>query len=375
MARRRNAFDRRHGASALLTELIHVLGITNLVLTPVGVLVLLAVRVSGTQPLDTSFVVMLAGLFFAGMTMGGLLLGIASLVRFAYVIAKAGERSARAEVDQPVTFRAPTADGELPAARARGDRDPERAARLESGHEKSMLALLREIRDLTVLSPSEREEVGRRITATQQRFSAEAIVEAINLRQIARARNLLAEARAAYGPTATFDKLAEKIEAAALRNEPLDYTRTRRLVEEAIAEGDFSLAEQYAHAAHRDHPDSQRCRTLWDSARRARLHAHVQESADHHHWSEAVAAAEEFLDRFPDSGEAEGLRGQLPTLRQNAEIAERKRYEGRFKELIGLRNYAEALRVAKHVIERFPGSPQATALRDQMPALERKMAR
>ena len=250
-----------------------------------------------------------------------------------------------------------------------------RGARLDGAHEKSMLALLREIRDLTVLSPSEREETGRRIAATQQRFAAETIIDAINLRQIARAKSLLAEASAAYGSTATFDKLADKIDQAAMRNEPLDYTRTRRLVEEAIAEGDFSLAEQYAHAAHRDHGDSQRCRTLWDSARRARLHAHVQESADHHHWSEAVAAAEEFLERFPDGPEAEGLRGQIETLRRNAEIAERKRYENRFKELISLRNYGEALRIARLVVERFPGSPQALALRDQVPVLEQKMVR
>ena len=375
MARRRNAFDRQHGGSVLLTELIHVFGVIDLVLTPVGVLLLLAVRVSGSDPVDAPFVALLAALFLAGLTFGGLLMGMAALIRFAYVLAKSEQRTARAEVDQPVTFTAPTAEGGMPAARSPADHDPSRGAQPDGAHDKSMLALLREIRDLTMLSPGEREEVGTRIAATQQRFAAEAIIDAINLRQIARAKNLLAEARAAYGSTTTFDKLADKIDQAAMRNEPLDYTRTRRLVEEAIAEGDFSLAEQYAHAAHRDHGDSQRCRTLWDSARRARLHAHVQESADHHHWSEAVAAAEEFLERFPDGPEAEGLRGQIETLRRNAEIAERKRYENRFKELISLRNYGEALRIARLVVERFPGSPQALALRDQVPVLEQKMVR
>jgi hypothetical protein len=359
----------------LVTELIHVFGVINLVLAPVGVLVLLAVRVSGSDPVDAPFVALLAALLLGGLTFGGLLMGMAALIRFAYVLAKSARRAARPEVDQPVTFTAPTAEDGLSTARSAADHDPSRGARLDGAHEKSVIALLREIRDLTVLSPVEREEAGRRIAATQQRFAAESIIDAINLRQIARARNLLAEAKAAYGSTATFDKLADKIEKAEARNEPLDYTRTRRLVEEAIAEGDFSLAEQYAHAAHRDHSDSQRCRALWDSARRARLHAHVQASADHHHWSEAIAAAEEFLERFPDSPEAEGLRGQVATLRRNAEIAERKRYEHRFKELIGLKNYGEALRIAKHVVERFPGSPQALALRDQVPVLERKMTR
>ncbi len=372
MAGRRNAFDRQHGGSVFVTELIHVFGVIELALTPIGVLLLLWVRVSGSNPVDAPFIALLAALFLAGLTFGGLLMGMAALIRFGYVLAKSERRAARPEVDQPVTFTAPTAEDGLADARSSADRDPSRGTPRDPVHEKSMLVLLREIRDLTVLSPAEREETGRRFAATQQRFAAEAIIDAINLRQIARAKSLLAEARAAYGSTTTFDKLGEKIQQAATRNEPLDYTRTRRLVEEAIAEGDFSLAEQYAHSAHRDHGDSQRCRSLWDNARRARLHAHVQESADHHHWSEAVAAAEEFLERFPDGSEAEGLRGQIETLRRNAEIAERKRYEHRFKELISLRNYTEALRIAKLVVERFPGSPQALALRDQVPLLEQK---
>ena len=124
----------------------------------------------------------------------------------------------------------------------------------------------------------------------------------------------------------------------------------------------------------KDHPESTRCRQLWDDTRRAHLYAHIQKCAEQHHWTEALAAAEEFLGRFPESREAQALRRQMDTLRTNAEILQRRQYEKRFKDFIGAEHYAEALQIARHVVEQFPNSPQAQALRDQIPLLERRVA-
>ena len=44
----------------------------------------------------------------------------------------------------------------------------------------------------------------------------------------------------------------------------------------------------------------------------------MQESAAHHHWDEALAAAREFLERFPDSPAAGALQEQIGTLEANA---------------------------------------------------------
>ena len=92
MAGRRNAFDRQHGGSVFVTELIHVFGVIDLVLTPIGVLVLLWVRVSSADPVDALFIALLAALFLAGLTFGGLLMGMAALIRFGYVLAKSERR-------------------------------------------------------------------------------------------------------------------------------------------------------------------------------------------------------------------------------------------------------------------------------------------
>jgi hypothetical protein len=363
----------RYGGSLFVAEFIHALGIVDLLATPIGVITMLAFRVAEGKPQNAGFTALLIVAFIAGITLGGLLLGMSALLRYVHTLARERERApqARAEVDKPVTYTAPAAE----SGAGKIANDQARAPALKEGESDAQtLSLLREIRDLTLLPPEERRPVADRVRTYRERQAAESVIDAINFRQIAKARLLLNQSVAAYGANPTFERLVEKIQEADVRNEPLDYERTKRLVEEAIGEGNWALAEQYAHAAFNDHPDSARCRKLWDNARRARLHAHVQESANHHHWNEALAAAEEFLGRFPDSVEAEALRDQLETLRANAEIQQRKQYENRIKELIGGKQYEEALRIARHVIEHFPGSPQAEALREKVPVLEKYIA-
>ena len=253
---------------------------------------------------------------------------------------------------------------------AAGNHDPH-----EENHPtdtKHLLALLREIRDLIVLEPEESEGTRKRIRANLQRQSAEEVVDAINLRMLAKARTLLRDAQARFGSTLTLERLDERIEAAAVQREPLDYARTKRFVEEAIASGRWSLAERHVHALYRNHPQSARCRRLWDDTRRARLHARVQNCATEHHWDEALAGAKEFLERFPGSVEADALHAKLETLEANAEIQQRRQYETRFKELIRTHRYTEALRLARRVIGQFPKSPQAAALRPQISMLEKR---
>ena len=373
MRGKRNTSARLYGGSLFMAELVHTLGIVDLVATPVGIVILLTFRVAEEEPLSGAFVASLIVLFISGVTVGGLLLGVGALMSYGHALVRQGGRivRARAEVDQPVTYTTRTGaltDGKLP--------DQEGVVSLRPSDEGNarVLSLLGEIRDLTLVSPEERKPVSERVRAHRERRAAEMIVEAINVRQLGRARLLLSEASAAYGSSPTLERLAEKIQEADVRNESLDYARTRRLVEEVIGEGNWALAEEYAHGVYCDHSDSARCRKLWDDARRARLHAHVQESANHHHWNEALAAAEEFLERFPESVEAEALSEQIATLRANAEIQQRKHYEDRFKELISGKQYEEALRIARHVIEHFPGSPQATALRAQVPVLQKRLA-
>ena len=90
-------------------------------------------------------------------------------------------------------------------------------------------------------------------------------------------------------------------------------------------------------------------------------------------WSEAVAAAEEFLQAYPGSLEAQSLAVEIRTLGENAEIQRRKHFETQIQQHLRAQRFADALRLARHVVESFPQSPQAQVLRRQIPVLERRV--
>jgi tetratricopeptide (TPR) repeat protein len=331
-------------------------------------LLILAVRVRESEPIEAVFVALLVGVLIAGVTFGGLLFGLAATARHTYERMLSDRRAG--DANHTVSYY--TDGGDAGGARPVTDARDDGVGAAAIGR---ILARLTEVRDLMQVGPQASTESRERLRAHLQRNAAEEIINAINTRRLGQAGELLRDAEAAYGKTATLERLHAKIEEAAERNEPLDYGFTRRVAEEAISEGRWGLAEQCVQALFFDHPNSARCRRLWDDTRRARLYAHIQPRVVDHHWAEALAATEEFLERFPGSLEADALKGQVETLRTNAEILRRKQYEAKFKELIAAHNYREALRIAKHVVEQYPESPQAGALRDQIPLLEKRVAR
>jgi hypothetical protein len=64
----------------------------------------------------------------------------------------------------------------------------------------------------------------------------------------------------------------------------------------------------------------------------------------------------------------------MPTLVDNARLQEVRQLRDRFLEMIERRQYAEAVDLARHVVEHYPETAAAEELRDKMPRLE-KLAR
>ncbi|MCH8149477.1 MAG: hypothetical protein IH987_16090, partial [Planctomycetes bacterium] len=301
------------------------------------------------------------GAFLFGLTMGALLMGLAAVVKYSHAVNRSADES-----DGPTPYYSDAAEAEGGGA--------ESSLGLSRGDSRQLVTTITDLRDVQLLPKEAREENVARLRIQAQRRATEEIIDAINRRELGRARILLRDVEAVYGSTQTLERLGGKIEEASTRHESLDFARSKRVVEAAIREGEWGQAESYAHTLYTDHPDSARSKQLWEDTRRARLNAHIQESVQHHHWAEALAATEEFLERFPVGREAEALRSQKATLATNAEIVQRKQYEEKFKELIGGHHFADALRIARHVIEHFPRSPQAQALREQIPILEQRVA-
>jgi len=367
-ARQRDSLSEQDQTPGGTLPWLYAFAALDLIVTLGSVSLLVAQRIGRPDPLDARFVVVIAGLAIAGVAVGGVLIGLAAMVRVGRFrstqpLSRAGEYrtyytdgGGHSSVDGVQEWSSPGGTG------------------ISREYATQVLAMLAEMRDLMRPAPGERDEALDRTRANLQRIVAQEIIGAINARRLGKARELHRNAEAAYGKTATLERLAGKISEATIRNEPLDYAFTRRVVEESIAEGRWDTAEQSVQALFYDHPTSARCRRLWDETRRARLYRHIQARTVDHRWAEAVAAAEEFLERFPNTLEAETLRAQMATLRANAEILKRKQYESKFKEFVSTHHYPEALRIAKHVVSQFPDSPQAHALRDQIPLLEKRIA-
>lgn len=355
-------------ATPFSAVLLQALSLTVLALTVAGALMALWRRADMGEPIDGGFVILLVSGFILGLTMGGLLWGMAGLL-------DTMSRRQRSPVGPGGLHRAPNDASDLALGSARhansltGTGRADYALGLVSESFQTATHL-----DLSLIEPTQREEVHERMMALVQRRAAEVVIDAINRRQLGEARQWLREAEALFGSTPATQRLDAKIAESTERNEPLDFASAKHTVRQATLTLQWAMAEDAVRSLCLNHPESNRCRRLWDDTRRAGLHAYIERCAHDHRWLEAFAAASEFIERFPDCREAETLGTQLPTLEANAEIMQRKQYESRFKELVGNHEYEDAVRLAKLLIDKYPDSPQATALRVQLPELQRRLA-
>jgi hypothetical protein len=105
---------------------------------------------------------------------------------------------------------------------------------------------------------------------------------------------------------------------------------------------------------------------------RARLLRDVQEHTGKREWRQALGVARVILQEFGDSPEAGVVHEQMETLEANAEIETRQELENEIKDLIRTKKFADALDLAHQVIANYPESPQAEALRSQLPRLQQR---
>jgi len=68
--------------------------------------------------------------------------------------------------------------------------------------------------------------------------------------------------------------------------------------------------------------------------------------------------------------DSETLRAQLPTIQNNAEVEERQEIESQITDLAKHGRYIEAYNLARHLVDKFPDSPQADVLRPQLTRLK-----
>jgi outer membrane protein assembly factor BamD (BamD/ComL family) len=249
---------------------------------------------------------------------------------------------------------------------------------------QTMLTLLAEIRDNSLLNEEQRRLKLERLIAEQKQRQFAQAQALLNQGDFHRAQLLLDELIRRFGPSTELDTLTQRIAEARGRLEKQQIEAARKKLDDLLSVNAWDRAEEVTADLVARHPNSAEARELAERIRaqksqfqaeqRTRLFAEAQRHTTRKEWQAALQTVRLLVRLYPESAEAEALKEQLPTLEANAEIAVRQALEAQIKDLIKEQRYAEAVETAERVIRDYPASPQAAALQDQLPRL-RDLAR
>lgn len=100
-----------------------------------------------------------------------------------------------------------------------------------------------------------------------------------------------------------------------------------------------------------------------------RLYQEIKSDIDRRHWRRALAGAQKLMEQSPGHRRAAAIREQLATIAENAEIEQRQEMERHIQELLRAKQFAEAIDLAEQLLDRFPASPQAESLQQLLPKI------
>ncbi|MGH7213867.1 MAG: hypothetical protein ACREIT_03795 [Tepidisphaeraceae bacterium] len=157
----------------------------------------------------------------------------------------------------------------------------------------------------------------------------------------------------------------------------------RQKVDGLMAVSSFDEAMTSIDAFLHAFPESVEGQLLHDRVRRERdafaesttlrLFDEIKHASERRDWRKAHATASRLLERFPNHARSQGIRQQLDTLRENADVQERKEHEAKVQQLVRSRRFADAVTEAEELVRRFPDSRQAETMNELLPRL-REMA-
>lgn len=338
---------------------LEVLGAIAILGSLVGALVELSDLSRTEAPTSSAYATILLR-SLAILTGGGLLWGVAALLGALEGVRQRRE-SGTANADQSV------------------DSEPQQPGTLPSHSIDELAVLLREVRDISLLDGDQRrmrlEMQGHAALEVLQR-DVPALLREHNWIE---ARHRVQDSRARFPMIREIGTLEHQIEQMRSQVENADIEHCERQIDDLIQLGAWDRVAEVVTELLKRHPDSHRAIELSQKIRvqknsaeaeqRAKTMAQAQEASNKRDWKTALALANIIVQRYPKSPEAQAVRMQLPTLRENAEIQTRKQLELQYSDSVQAHRYGDALRLAKEIIDQYPNSPQAEALRGQLARL------
>lgn len=244
--------------------------------------------------------------------------------------------------------------------------------------------LVQEVRDLSLLPDAERrqrahvDKENRKLTMINELFGM------IGSQNWPNAERLLIKLQTEFPNDDDVAKGRSYLEHSRGLVEEETIQKTSRDVDELIARASWDIAWEKVRALTEGFPASPDARALHNRVQREydtycdttaqRLFEGIRHDIDQRNWRQALARAEQVLHQFPSHKVSEGLRMQLKTLQENAEIQERQELEVRIQEMVHDGQISGAIELAEDVIRRFPLSPQADSLETLLPRLRQLAA-
>ncbi|MCG3180403.1 MAG: hypothetical protein BIFFINMI_02763 [Phycisphaerae bacterium] len=353
------------GALYVLACLIGAMGVLG------GLMRLNEVADSGVRLVDA---VTVAGLIIGGLALGGVLVGLAALLGALGRLRRNFRDQAHALSDLSERIERL---GHLAVDPAMIDRLEERLGRLDEG--------VRDVAHNSLLDEQARGEKRRQLSARERDQTVEQIRREMANGEWDRARLSIERLRLNFpGEADSAARLEEELEVRRHQAEAEDIVATRRQVDELMSVSAWDRAVAAAQELVLKHPDSMgakgllarvdRERKLAEEQQRQGLYAQIQRHTSRREWSDAMQVADRLIGLFPHSIEAEAVKAQMETLSANAEIQHRQKVELAIRDLVKRQRFAEAIQLSEQLIGTYPSSPQANALRDQLPRLKERAA-
>ena len=252
------------------------------------------------------------------------------------------------------------------------------------GAVRQVRELLEEIRDYSLMSPEQKQERWQRLLAHRKTDLTEMVQDLLRQKRFVDALHELDRFEELHGRDEETTALRRKYDAARRTAERRDLAEALDAYATLKAGREWDQAVAMAEDLLSTYPQSieirewigqiHRDRAQVTMEHRAKLLTEVQDHTSAREWRKALAVTRVLLDQYPQSAEAASVRQQLETMEHNAQVETRQELEEEIKELIKNRKFAEALELSHQVISTYPTSPQAEALRSQLPRLRRRAA-
>jgi hypothetical protein len=264
-------------------------------------------------------------------------------------------------------------------ARARTGDDDQHTQLLDE-----LVHLTRELRDIELLSPTERAQRLQAEASELVQLLEREVPALLREHNLQEAQLRVRRARQRFPALPNWDALEQQVEQARTKFEAHDIATATREVDDLTALGAWERALGVVQHLRQRHPNSEKVAELnrriglgrekATAEERAKLMSQAQAATNAKQWTEALRLVESLLAKFPGSPEAQELRTQAPVLKDNVEIQIRQELETRIRELIKEQRLSEARKIAHDLITRYPDSPQAHVLREQiLPKLEQRV--